>query len=105
MTYRVRLAPQAIAALEDFVRYIAEAEHAPLTASRWLQKALTALETLHEFPHRCPPAPESEHYAATIRMLIIDRCLFLYRIDEEAREVRVLDFRHAAQRPRELGDL
>ncbi len=32
-------------------------------------------------------------------MLIVDRCLFLYHVEEEARAVRIIDFRHGSQLP------
>ncbi len=97
MTYHLVVSPQAYEALERFIDYIAVEKQSPLNAMRWLEKALAALQTLKRFPHRCPPAPENDLYEETIRMLIVDRCLFLYRVDEETATVRVLDFRHGSQ--------
>ena len=46
-----------------------------------------------------PAGPENEFEELTIRMLIIDRCLFLYTVDDDERVVRVLKFRHGSQLP------
>jgi hypothetical protein len=35
-------------------------------------------------------------------MLIVDRGLFLYRVDEAAKTVCVLRFRHGRQKPRHI---
>jgi len=102
LNYHLIVSPAAFEALDSFVDYIAVDQQSPLNAERWLRKALSALRTLKTFPHRCPPAPENDQYKHTVRMLIVDRCLFVYRIDEEARAVRVLDFRHGSQLPRPL---
>ena len=104
MNYRVIVAPEAYAALEAYIDYVAVEKQAPLNAARWLDKALAALKSLQTFPHRRPLAPENDHCRETIRMLIVDRCLFLYRVDDDARTVRVLDFRHGSQQPRPLSE-
>ena len=102
MKYRVIVSPEAFEELDGFIHYIANDQHSPLVALRWLKKALAALQTLQTFPHRCPPAPENEFSQYTIRMLVVDRCLFLYRVDEENQTVRVLRFRHGSQLPYQL---
>jgi plasmid stabilization system protein ParE len=86
--YRLIVSPEAYQALDGFIEYIAVDQQSPLNAERWLQKAWSRLLTLKQFPHRCPPAPENESYRETIRMLIVDRCLFLYWVDEAAVAVR-----------------
>ncbi|NOZ38702.1 MAG: type II toxin-antitoxin system RelE/ParE family toxin [Planctomycetes bacterium] len=103
MTYRLIVSLEAFEALDSFVDYIAVDQQSPLNAERWLAKALKSLRSLRKFPHRCPPAPENDQYIHTIRMLIVDRCLFVFRVDEEAKAVRVLDFRHGSQLPRPLN--
>lgn len=102
MTYRLVVSPQAFEAWEAHVDYLAIDQQAPEVAERWFRKSWAALQTLKRMPDRCTPAPETDRYPYTIRALIVDRCLFLFRIDEEAKAVRVLDFRHGSQQPRPL---
>ncbi len=102
MTYHLVVSPEAYEALDSFVEYIAVQKQSPLVATRWLEKAIAALQTLKNFPNQCPPAPENDQHPLTIRMLMVDRCLFLYRVDEKEKVVRVLDFRHASQQPKDL---
>ncbi len=100
MNYRVVITSEALAGIERFLDYIAIDQQAPLNAERWWRKALTAIETLDQLPHRCPLAPENEFRDYTIRMLIVDRCLFLYTVDERQKTVRVIGFRHGSQLPK-----
>ncbi len=55
-------------------------------------------------PHRCPYAPENDFENLGLRVLVVDRCLFIYTIDEELKVVRVLKFRHGSQLPSPLDD-
>lgn len=104
MSYRLVIAPEAYDELDQFIEYLAIDQQSPLIAQRWLEKALASLRTLKTFPHRCPPAPENAYYQGLIRMLIIDRGLFLYRVDEANQTVRILRFRHARQTTFHLED-
>jgi plasmid stabilization system protein ParE len=98
-TYRVIISDAALEGVREFLHYLAVEQQAPLTAQRWWDKALARVLSLDRMPHRCPLAPENEFTDLTIRMLIVDRCLFLYTVDEDARVVRVLKFRHGSQLP------
>ena len=89
--------------LDGLIDYLAIDQQSTVIAERWLKKSWTALQTLKRFPQRCPPAPENNLYPYTVRMLVVDRCLFLFRVDDKTKTVRVLAFRHASQRPRHLG--
>jgi plasmid stabilization system protein ParE len=100
MNYRVIITSEAFAGVERFLDYIAIDQQAPLNAERWWRKALAAVESLEQFPHRGSFAPENEFRSYEIRMLIVDRCLFLYTIEETTRTVRVFGFRHGSQLPR-----
>jgi len=99
MKYRVTLQNGAILAIEKHARYIAEQQQAPLGALRWLEKILLAVDTLEHFPHRCPRAPENDSREYVIRMLVIQSCLILYHVDDEAKVVHIIGFRHGRQRP------
>lgn len=104
MKCRVIMTPKAFAALEAYVDYIAIEKEAPLNAARWFEKAWSMVQTLKEFPHRCAYAPENESSRFTIRALRVDKCLFLFRVIEDQKTVRIMGFRHGSQLPMDLGD-
>lgn len=85
--YRVIISPDANRSLDDHIHYIAVERLEPRSAEQWLQKALASVDTLSMFPYRCPVAPESKVSRYTIRMLIVDSCAFLYRVDEDDKAV------------------
>lgn len=97
MTYRLVVSTEVFVALDKYVDYIAVEKQSPEIAHRWLDKAWTELQSLGTFPNRCPPAPENDQFDFDVRMLIVDRCLFLYSTDEVNKAVRVFGFRHASQ--------
>jgi len=97
MKYRLIVSSEVFAALDAYIDYIAVEKQSPQNAERWLQKAWAALPTLKTFPHRCPPAPENDQFDFTVRMRIVDNCLFIYTVDEENKAVRVFGFRHGSQ--------
>ena len=45
--------------------------------------------------------PENDLRDYTIRTMIVDRHLFLFRVDEDKRVVEVFGFRHGSQLPQE----
>ena len=98
MKHRVVLQDDAILAIEKHAHYIAQ-QQAPINALHWLEKVLFSVGTLEYLPHRCPLAPENDSREYVIRMLIIQNCLLLYNVDEEAKAVHVIGFRHGRQRP------
>lgn len=97
--YRVIIADEALDQAAEHLRYLAVEKQEPLTAERWWNKALECVGTLTTLPHRCPIAPENEQSQNGLRMLIVDRCLFIYHVDEEDRVVRVIKFRSGYQLP------
>ena len=100
MKYRVIISTEALSQVEQFLDYISIDQQSPLNAERWWRKALAAVESLDQLPNRCPLAPENEFRDYTIRMLIVDRCLFLYSVLEQHKTVRVIAFRHGSREPR-----
>jgi plasmid stabilization system protein ParE len=98
MTYRVIIQPTAEAELEAAYRRIRD--HAPAAAARWFNGMVEAINTLQDFPARCPLAPENGHFAEEIRQLLYGRgrdpYRILFTIGEEA--VHVLHIRHGARR-------
>jgi plasmid stabilization system protein ParE len=101
--YRVTISDDTLGGVEDFLNHISDEQGMPLTAVRWWDKAIEKIFSLDHMPHRCPYAPENEFEELSIRMMIVDRCLFLYTVDENPAVVRVLKFRHGSQEPRPLS--
>ncbi len=97
MIYRIIVSKEVFQLLDSYVDYIAVEKQSPVNAERWFQKAWSRIQTLKTFPHRCPPAPEDSQFNFMVRMLIVDRCLFTYMVDEEHKVVRVFGFRHSGQ--------
>ena len=103
MKFRVRVTDRAMRAIDDHVSYIAHEKQEPVNASRVLGAIERAIDTLETMPHRCPKAPEDAFVDDTIRMLIVKMTLLLlYRVDESAKEVTIIGFRHGSQSPLEL---
>lgn len=98
MTYKLIVAPPALADLDEAYRWIAE--RSPENAARWYNRFLDALSTLERFPRRCEVAPESRHVGLEIRQLLYGRRGGVYRVlfTIRGREVHVLHVRHAARR-------
>ncbi|MEN1679694.1 MAG: type II toxin-antitoxin system RelE/ParE family toxin [Planctomycetota bacterium] len=103
-TYRVTISDEALEGVERYLDYIEEQSGTSRVAARWWEKALAGIFSLETMPHRCPLAPEDEFAERTIRVLIVDKFLFLYTIDEEDSVVRVLDCRHGSQQPRQMNE-
>lgn len=60
--YRVTISDETLAGTEKYLRYIADAQGAPLTAIRWWNKAVEQIFSLSHMPNRCPYAPENDFH-------------------------------------------
>ena len=67
-TYRVIIQPNADAELE--AAYLYCYERAPQAAARWFAGIIEAINSLEQFPARCPLAPENGHFPEEIRQLL-----------------------------------
>lgn len=95
MSYRVLIQPPAVDDLDGIVRWIVR--DSPSRAASWLDGAFAAIQTLSEFPRRCPLAPEDDAFSEEIRQLLYGDVRILF--DTEGDIVRVLHVRHGARRP------
>jgi len=83
----------------------------PTQASLWYSGLLQAIESLSQFPKRCPLARENKYFSQEIRQLLYGRGRNSYRILftilelPERATVRILHIRHASQQTlgEELG--
>jgi plasmid stabilization system protein ParE len=97
MTYHVIIQPQAEAEIE--AAYLWKRDNAPQAAARWFTGIIEAINSLDQFPGRCPLAPENEHFTQDIRQLLSGQRHDVYRIlfTIEGNTVHVLHVRHGAQ--------
>ena len=97
MKYRVIIEARAMEDLESIVEWIAQ--DSEVAARHWYGSVTDAIESLEEFPARCPMAPESSFVRREIRQLLHGASRKAYRIlftiCEDA--VHVLHVRHWAR--------
>lgn len=99
MRYRVEITEHAWSKIRDQARYIAGEAGAPVNAGRWLARVLDAIDTLEQYPRRCPEAIENAFFSFQLRSLNVDGFLLLFTIDDENNVVQILHARHGRQRP------
>jgi plasmid stabilization system protein ParE len=93
--YRLIFAPQALQEALAAAAYIAS--DAPATAASWYEGLEHAIGGLVTFPRRCPIAPEGDFLGQELRHLVYKSHRIIFRIEQDARVVRVLHIRHARQ--------
>lgn len=97
--YRIDITPSAEADIEQNFDWWSTNRSAE-QANRWYFNIFNAIETLREFPDRCPLAPESEIFERKLRELhfgigIHPTHRILFTISGDL--VSILRVRHAAQ--------
>ena len=107
MAYRVELAKNAEAELEEL--YLWVIERAPTQGVAWFNGLEQAILLLERLPKRCRIAPESFDPDHPIRVLTYGRSPHVYQvfftIDESARLVNVVHIRRGARERPSPGDL
>jgi plasmid stabilization system protein ParE len=93
MSFKVVVEKEAEEDMKDAVHWIAQ--YSPDKATLWYFDATEAIESLENFPARCPLAPESNKFGAEIRHLIFGKYRILFIIEDEI--VYVLRVRHQAR--------
>lgn len=97
MKFRVEVTQAA----KDQIRqlYAQYKQDFPSLADSWFNRLFKVLDTLKQFPNRCPFAPENEEVEEEIRQLLYGKRRNAYRIlfTVEERTVYVLHVRHHAQ--------
>ena len=100
--YKVVITEDALEQARKYLLYRAIDQQQPETAAKWWHKALEAVETLSSFPQRCGYADENQWSDNELRALRVDRCLFIYHVDEDDRKVEIVKFRHGSQQAKPL---
>ena len=98
--YQVAVSPKARQQIGDCALYIAQQSGSLEVADRWIDRVYDSIQTLSTFPHRFVLGEENEYRDYEIRRKLIGRNLALHTIDEEAKVVRIIHFRHGSRLPR-----
>jgi plasmid stabilization system protein ParE len=100
MSYRVIFQPRASRDLQLAARWVLDESRSSTTAIRWLRRIRTKIDTLKEFPERCPVDPDSDLYGGNVRMLLYGKRRGTYRIlfTIKDQDVHILAIRHTSQR-------
>ena len=93
MKYKVEITDQAKNEAEFIFKWIEQ--DSPSNAISWYNDLVVLIESLDEWPLRCPVAPESESIRQEIRCLLHGSYRILYVVKESV--VIVLHIRHGAQ--------
>ncbi|HMV51906.1 MAG TPA: type II toxin-antitoxin system RelE/ParE family toxin [Blastocatellia bacterium] len=93
MSYKVEIAKKAQQEVRQVVHWLTQ--HSPGKAAIWHFDFLEKVDSLENFPARCPLAPESKIHGREIRHLIFDKYRILFVIEDET--VYVLRVRHQSQ--------
>ncbi|QDU98592.1 type II toxin-antitoxin system RelE/ParE family toxin [Lignipirellula cremea] len=99
MKFHVRVALSAKAAIDEAIGYIAVERQAPQAAARLLERIWDAIDSLEQWPKRCSLAPENEFRDYEIRMRLVASFLILFTVNDDARTVQVIGFRHGSRLP------
>jgi len=97
MLYEVLFTPTAQSQALDAAEYIAL--HSPANALKWYKGVERAIESLSHFPNRCGIAPETEFLGQTLRHYIYKSHRIIFRVEDDAKIVRILYVRHGAMEP------
>ncbi|MGH9835858.1 MAG: type II toxin-antitoxin system RelE/ParE family toxin [Blastocatellia bacterium] len=93
MSYKVEITEKAQEEARQALRWIAQ--YSPEKAALWHFELMEKVDSLENFPARCPLAPESKTHGKEIRHLIFGKYRILFIIEDET--VYVLRVRHQAQ--------
>jgi len=97
MNYAVTITQQALEEFEAAFAWLAQ--RTPQHAPPWYNRVLDSINSLEQFPSRCPIAPENEESNEEVRHLIVGDRIHAYRIifAIRAQTVVILDIIHAAR--------
>ena len=98
--YKILIPNSVKVALQQQASYITIEQGEPLIASKWLDGIIKAIQSLSNFPNRCPIAPENSYISKSrttvIRHLIYKKSFrIIFTIVKN--EVRILSAKHSAR--------
>jgi plasmid stabilization system protein ParE len=93
MSFQIIIEDSAYAEMDEAYQWIAQ--QSPQNAALWYFEITAKIDSLANFPERCPLAPESKEFAEEIRHLIVGKYRILFIIENNT--VFVLYVRHSAR--------
>lgn len=94
MSYRVEVGKQAESSIWDQAQFILAESGFPQRAVEWVERCYDFIATLEDCPHRCALALGSDRRDFETRKLNFGPYIILFHIDEDAKVVHVIGFRH-----------
>lgn len=99
MTYRIELTERFIADLDAHLSYLQREKVSAYTTNRWFAKLYEKVLSLDDIPKRYPvDRVFTEVTGVVTRKMNFGDYLVFYQVDDGARQVNVLAFRHGATR-------
>jgi len=95
--YRVRLAPPALADLEEIHTSISRTS--PQGAASMLEQLVDAIDSLEVFPHRTVVERQVSSLKFPVRSLPVKPYIIYFRVIEDEKVVVIRHIRHGARQP------
>jgi plasmid stabilization system protein ParE len=96
--YKVIVSEEATVKIVEHAEYIAALSGSWNVAETWVQRVYDALASLDYMPDRYAIAEESRRLDGKLHRILIGKYIANYSIDQADKVVRVISFRHGAQR-------
>ena len=99
MTYRVIYGPTFRDHLREHVQYLHDNHVSQAVMDAWYNRLFDLVDGLDEWPNRFPVDEEQSNLAGReTRKLNVGKYLVFYQVDDEAKQVHLVGFRHGARR-------
>ena len=95
MSYSIEIMPQALNEIETAYRWIAN-NRGTEYVERWYEELNEAIESLNNFPNRCPIVPRPNPTSTVIRQLKVKNYRILFSVGTSI--VNIVAVRHVRQR-------
>jgi plasmid stabilization system protein ParE len=107
MSYEIDISDVAEMEIDDTFIYLVG--RSPDYVEKWRSELERQIETLREFPRRCPLVRDARHIHPEVRQLLVGKYRVLFVIldadgDGEEDTVRIIHVRHTAQQPLDYDD-
>ncbi len=93
MLYNIKIPERVAKQIKEHALHIATDK--PSVALQWYDDEYDKINTLNNFPQRCPLAPEDKHLDLGVRHLITGTSRILFYVDNET--VVLVDFKGGGQ--------
>jgi plasmid stabilization system protein ParE len=95
-TYHIIISPRAVRELTEICSYIRG--ESPSNAALVATRLVASIDSLEQLPHRYEVHQHRKDPRKTVHSMAVPPFIIYYRIDDNARAVRILSVRHGARR-------